>query len=55
MYMQVWTSQLKRTVQSAQHLEGAIEQWKALNELDVVSVVIKCKNDQYLTSTEVTW
>ena len=34
--MQIWTSQLKRTVQSAKHLSGTVEQWKALNELDVV-------------------
>ena len=35
-YMQIWTSQLKRTVQTAKHLTGTVEQWKALNELDVV-------------------
>ncbi|KAL5457516.1 hypothetical protein EMCRGX_G034782 [Ephydatia muelleri] len=32
---QIWTSQLDRTIQTAQHLCGPIEQWKALNELDV--------------------
>ncbi|KAL5516014.1 hypothetical protein EMCRGX_G001270 [Ephydatia muelleri] len=31
----IWTSQLDRTIQTAQYLCGAIEQWKALNELDV--------------------
>jgi broad specificity phosphatase PhoE/predicted kinase len=31
----IWTSQLKRTVQTAKHLSGTVEQWKALNELDV--------------------
>ena len=32
----VWTSQLKRTVETAQYLTGTLtEQWKALNELDV--------------------
>ena len=34
--VQIWTSQLKRTVQSAKHLSGIVEQWKALNELEVV-------------------
>lgn len=34
---QIWTSQLRRTVETAQCLDGTIEQWKALNELDVVS------------------
>lgn len=33
---QIWTSQLKRTVQTAKHLSGTVEQWKALNELEVV-------------------
>lgn len=31
----IWTSQLKRTVQTAKHLSGTVEQWKALNELEV--------------------
>lgn len=31
----IWTSQLDRTIQTAQYLSGPIEQWKALNELDV--------------------
>ena len=33
---QIWTSQLKRTIQTAQFLDGLVEQWKSLNELDVV-------------------
>ena len=37
-YSQIWTSQLKRTIQSAHYLDGTIVQWKALNELDVVSM-----------------
>ncbi|XP_028398156.1 6-phosphofructo-2-kinase/fructose-2,6-bisphosphatase-like [Dendronephthya gigantea] len=32
--LKVWTSQLKRTSQSAQHIKAPVEQWKALNELD---------------------
>ena len=36
MWAQIWTSQLKRTVQTAKHLNGTVEQWKALNELEVV-------------------
>lgn len=35
---QVWTSQLKRAVDTAQFLEGVtVERWKALNEMDHVS------------------
>lgn len=43
---QVWTSQLKRTSQSAQHIKAPIEQWKALNELDAVSA-----NESYVSLT----
>ena len=38
-FLQVWTSQLKRTIHTAKYLDGSIEQWKALNELDVVSML----------------
>jgi len=31
----IWTSQLKRTIQTATPLQGTVIQWKALNELDV--------------------
>ena len=31
---QVWTSQLKRTIQTTEHLNVDIERWKPLNELD---------------------
>lgn len=30
----VWTSWLKRTIQTAQHIEGPQERWKTLNEID---------------------
>ncbi|KAM4747131.1 6-phosphofructo-2-kinase/fructose-2,6-bisphosphatase 3 isoform 2-T2 [Rhinophrynus dorsalis] len=32
--LKVWTSQLKRTIQTAEALKVPYEQWKALNELD---------------------
>ncbi|XP_078391721.1 6-phosphofructo-2-kinase/fructose-2,6-bisphosphatase 3 [Cetorhinus maximus] len=32
--LKVWTSQLKRTIQTAEVLGGRYEQWKALNEID---------------------
>ncbi|KAM4678425.1 6-phosphofructo-2-kinase/fructose-2,6-bisphosphatase 3 isoform 2-T2 [Discoglossus pictus] len=32
--MKVWTSQLRRTIQTAEALNHPYEQWKALNELD---------------------
>lgn len=37
--LKVWTSQLKRTKQTASLLNEPKEQWRALNELDVVSSV----------------
>ena len=37
---QIWTSQLKRSINTAAFLDGNSEPWKALNELDVVSAVI---------------
>ncbi|XP_003382978.1 PREDICTED: 6-phosphofructo-2-kinase/fructose-2,6-bisphosphatase 1-like [Amphimedon queenslandica] len=33
--LKIWTSQLKRTKQTAELLDGPKEQWRALNELDV--------------------
>jgi len=32
----IWTSLLKRTVQTVQHVETSKEHWKALNEIDAV-------------------
>lgn len=35
--LKIWTSQLKRTIQTAEALQLPYEQWKALNEIDAVS------------------
>ena len=35
--LKVWTSELKRTVQTARHIDAPKEEWKALNEIDAVS------------------
>ncbi|XP_064606317.1 6-phosphofructo-2-kinase/fructose-2,6-bisphosphatase-like isoform X2 [Liolophura sinensis] len=32
--LRVWTSQLKRTIQTAKHINAPKEHWKALNEID---------------------
>lgn len=32
--LKVWTSQLKRTIETAAHLDAEIENWKALNEIN---------------------
>lgn len=37
--LKVWTSHMKRTIQTAEALGVQYEQWKALNEIDAVSVV----------------
>lgn len=34
--LKVWTSHMKRTIQTAEALGVAYEQWKALNEIDAV-------------------
>lgn len=34
----MWTSQMKRTIQTAEGLGVPYEQWKVLNEIDAVSV-----------------
>lgn len=36
--LKVWTSQLCRNIQTAEHLGVPYEQWKALNEIDAVSI-----------------
>lgn len=36
--LKVWTSQMKRTIQTAEALGVPYEQWKALNEIDAVSM-----------------
>lgn len=37
--LKVWTSQLRRTIQTAEELGVPYEQWKILNEIDAVSVL----------------
>lgn len=34
----VWTSQFKRTIQTASKIDAPKEQWKALNEIDAVKI-----------------
>lgn len=36
----MWTSQLKRTIQTAESLGVTYEQWKILNEIDAVSEML---------------
>lgn len=40
--LKVWTSHMKRTIQTAEALGVQYEQWKALNEIDAVSVTSLC-------------
>lgn len=40
MDLKVWTSQMKRTIQTAEALAVPYEQWKALNEIDAVSMTL---------------
>ena len=40
--LKVWTSQMKRTIQTAEALGVPYEQWKALNEIDAVCVMLMC-------------
>lgn len=35
--LKVWTSNLKRTIQTAKLIDAPTEHWKALNEIDAVS------------------
>lgn len=35
--LKVWTSWMKRTIQTASYIEAPQERWKALNEIDAVS------------------
>ena len=35
--LKVWTSELKRTIQTARFIDAPKEHWKALNEIDAVS------------------
>lgn len=40
--LKVWTSHMKRTIQTAEALGVQYEQWKALNEIDAVSGTSSC-------------
>ena len=35
--LKVWTSEMKRTKQTAEFIKAPTEHWKALNEIDAVS------------------
>lgn len=34
--LRVWTSEMKRTMQTAQYINAPMAHWKALNEIDAV-------------------
>ena len=38
--LKVWTSHMRRTIQTAEGLGVGYEQWKALNEIDAVSTTM---------------
>lgn len=38
--LKVWTSQLRRTIQTAEELGVPYEQWKILNEIDAVRTLM---------------
>lgn len=40
--LRVWTSWLQRTIQTATHVKAPQERWKALNEIDAVSISSLC-------------
>lgn len=40
--LRVWTSWLKRTIQTVTDIAAPQERWKALNEIDAVSLVCSC-------------
>ena len=42
--LKVWTSWMKRTIQTASYIKAPQERWKALNEIDAV---ISKENDNY--------
>lgn len=48
--LKVWTSQLRRTIQTAEELGVPYEQWKILNEIDAVSTKGPDSTD-YFTDT----
>ncbi len=40
----VWTSQMQRTIQTASRIDAPKEQWKALNEINAVDILIQKDN-----------
>lgn len=38
--LKIWTSHMRRTIQTAEAIGVPYEQWKALNEIDAVSLVL---------------
>lgn len=45
--LKVWTSQLRRTIQTAEELGVPYEQWKILNEIDAVCSVLYRLSDRH--------
>ena len=39
--LKVWTSELKRTIQTSRYINAPKEHWKALNEIDAVSLLVR--------------
>ena len=37
--LRVWTSWMKRTIQTVSSIDAPQERWKALNEIDAVSII----------------
>ncbi len=54
--LKVWTSQMKRTIQTAEGLNVPYEQWKVLNEIDAVSTaLLAAKRSCSLTRVACYW
>jgi 6-phosphofructo-2-kinase / fructose-2,6-biphosphatase 2 len=41
--LRVWTSWMKRTIQSVSEIKAPQERWKALNEIDAVNILFCIK------------
>ena len=53
--LKVWTSQLRRTIQTAEELGVPYEQWKILNEIDAVRPLTHHRRDKQTESGCVTY
>ena len=42
--LRVWTSLMKRTIQTTSGIDAPKEHWKALNEIDAVSTLVSKKS-----------